>query len=97
MAFYNKVYLADVETINQDIDRNSLIDEKVIALKINGINKITKTPNYKPIRTYGEYYKLVSISNKPLVGPFGNLVDDKTIDKAIKKTGKKEVKQLTKQ
>ena len=60
------------------------------------LDKVTSIPTYKPLRPYSEYYKLVSVDSKPLEGPLGNIVDDKIINIALKKTGKKEVKQLKK-
>ena len=91
MALYNKVYIGHVETINLDAyEKNSPIESKVVALKLSGFDKINKLPTYKPLRKYGEYYKVISVE------PLNGLVNDKMINQAIKKTGKKEVKQLKK-
>lgn len=97
MGIYNKVYIGHVETINPDvIESVSPVESKVVALKLASIDKVTSIPIYKPLRPYSEYYKLVSVDSKPLEGPLGNIVDDKIINIALKKTGKKEVKQLKK-
>ena len=97
MGIYNKVYIVHVETINPDVNESvSPVESKVVALKLVGFDNINKLPKYKPLRKYGEYYKVISIENKPLTGGLGNIVDDKTINLAIKKTGKPEVKQLKK-
>lgn len=91
MGIYNKVYIGHVETINQEAYENtSPIESKVVALKLSGFDKITKLPTYKPLRKYGEYYKVISVE------PLSGLVNDKIINQAIKKTGKQEVKQLKK-
>lgn len=91
MAFYHKVYIGHVETINLEAyEKTSPIESKVVALQLAGFDKINKLPQYKPLRKYGEYYKVISV--EPLTG----LVNDKKIDQAIKKTGKQEVKQLKK-
>lgn len=91
MAFYNKVYIGHVETINLDAYENtSPIESKVVALKLSGFDKINKLPTYKPLRQYGEYYKVISVE------PLNGLVNDKMINQAIKKTGKQEVKLLKK-
>ena len=97
MGIYNKVYIGHVETINPDVIENvSPVESKVVALKLASIDKVTSIPTYKPLRPYSEYYKLVSVDSTPLEGPLGNIVDDKIINIALKKTGKKEVKQLKK-
>lgn len=97
MAIYNRVYIGHVETINLDAyEKNSPVEKKVVALKLSGFDKINKLPKYKPLRKYGEYYKVISVEPKPLTGTLGNIVDDKTINQAIKKTGKPEVKLLKK-
>ncbi len=97
MGIYNKVYIGHVETINPDVNESvSPLESKVIALKLVGFDNINKLPKYKPLRKYGEYYKVISIENKPLTGGLGNIVDDRKINLAIKKTGKPEVKQLKK-
>ena len=97
MKFYNKVYIGHVETINPDVNELvSPIESKVVALKLVGFDNINKLPKYKPLRQYGEYYKVVSVEPKPLIGGIGSFVDDKMINLALKKTGKQEVKQLKK-
>lgn len=97
MGIYNKVYIGHVETINPDVyETVSPVESKVVALKLTGFDNIRKIPKYKPLRQYGEYYKVVSVDPKPLTGGLGNIVDDKIIDSALKKTGKQEVKQLKK-
>lgn len=97
MSIYNKVYIGHVETINLDANQSvSPIESKVVALKLVGFDNINKMPKYKPLRKYGEYYKVVSIEPKPLTGGLGSIVDDKVINFALKKTGKPEVKQLKK-
>lgn len=91
MALYNKVYIGHVETINLDAyEKNSLFESKVVALQLAGFDKINKLPTYRPLRQYGEYYKVVSVE------PLNGLVNDKKINQAIKKTGKQEVKLLKK-
>ena len=91
MALYNKVYIGHVETINlETYEKNSPIESKVVALQLSGFDKINKLPTYRPLRKYGEYYKVISV--EPLTG----LVNDKMINQAIKKTGKQEVKLLKK-
>ena len=97
MAIHNKVYIGHVETINLDAsEKTSPIESKVVALQLSGFDKISKLPKYKPLRKYGEYYKVISIESKPLTSGIGSIVYDKTINQAIKKTGKKEVKVLKK-
>lgn len=97
MGIYNKVYIGHVETINPDVYESvSPVESKVVALQLAGFDNIRKIPKYKPLRQYSEYYKVVSVEPKPLTGGFGNLVDDKIINEALKKTGKQEVKQLKK-
>ena len=91
MALYNKVYIGHVETINLDAyENNSPIESKVVVLQLSGSDEINKLPKYRPLRKYGEYYKVNKV--EPLTG----LVNDKMINEAIKKTGKQEVKQLNK-
>lgn len=91
MAFYNKVYIGHVETINLDAsEKVSPIEVKVVALQLSEFDKIKNISTYKPIRKYGEYYKVIKV--EPLTG----IVNDKMINQAIKKTGKQEVKILKK-
>lgn len=90
MKIYNKVYIGHVETINTNANINEkAVNSKVVALKLAGFNK-DNIPNYKPLRKYGEYYKLVSV--EPMMG----LMTDNMINKKIKSTGKEEVKVLKK-
>ena len=97
MGIYNKVYIGHVETINPDVyETVSPVESKVVALKLVGFDNTRKIPKYKPLRKYGEYYKVISVEPRPLTGGLGNIVDDKTINLALKKTGKQEVKQLKK-
>ena len=91
MAIYNKVYIGHVETINLEANaKTSPVERKVVALQLSGFDKINKLPTYRPIRKYGEYYKVVSV--EPLTG----IVSDRMINQAIEKTGKPEVKLLKK-
>ena len=97
MGIYNKVYIGHVETINPDVNESvSPVESKVVALKLAGFDKINKLPTYRPLRKYGEYYKVVSVEPKPLTSGLGSVVDDRVINFALKKTGKPEVKQLKK-
>lgn len=97
VAIHNKVYIGHVETINLDVNVcKSPIESKVVALKLDSVDKNRNIVTYKPLRQYSEYYKLISVDKKPLVGTFGNIVDDKAINIALRKTGKQEVKQLKK-
>lgn len=97
MGIYNNVYIGHVETINSDTNEYlSPVESKVVALKLTGFDNIRKIPKYKPLRQYSEYYKVISVEPKPLTGGLGNIVGDKLINKALKKTGKQEVKQLKK-
>ena len=90
MALYNKVYIGHVETINLEAyENNSPIEAKVVALQLSGFDK-NKLPQYKPLRKYSEYYKIINAE------PLNGLVNDKMINHAIKKTGKQEVKLLQK-
>lgn len=91
MALYNKVYIGHVETINLEAyENNSPIESKVVALQLSGFDKINKLPKYRPLRKYGEYYKIISAE------PLNGLVNNKMINQAIKKTGKQEAKLLKK-
>lgn len=97
MAIYNKVYIGYVETVNLDSNVNCQpIQAKVVALKLDNIDKNKNIITYKPLRQYSEYYKLVSVDKKPLEGFLGNIIDDKKINLALRKTGKQEVKVLKK-
>lgn len=91
MALHNKVFIGHVETINLDAsEKTSPIESKVVALKLSGFNKLNKLPQYRPLRKYGEYYKVISVE------PLNGLVNDKMINQALKNTGKPEVKLLKK-
>ena len=65
------------------------IEIKVVALKLLGFDK-NKIPKYKPLRKYSEYYKLISVE------PINGFPSNSKINKAIKSTGKEEVKRLKK-
>lgn len=89
MALYNNVYIGHVETVNIDsYEKDSVVETKVVVLKLSGYDEKNKTSNYKPLRKYGEYYKITNV--EPLKG----LVNDRIINQAIQKTGKPEVQQL---
>lgn len=89
MGLYNNVYIGHVETINLDVyDKDSVVESKVVALKLSGYDNTNKLPKYKPLRKYGEYYKLINVE------PLNGLVNNKMINLAIQKTGKQEVKEL---
>lgn len=91
MGLHNKVYIGHVETINTNANKNEqFIEKKVVALKLTGFDNIKRIPTYRPLRKYGEYYKLISV--EPMLG----LVSDSKINRKIKSTGKKEVKVLKK-
>jgi len=91
MALHNNVYIGHVETINTTAYENEqFIEPKVVALKLIGFDKIKKIPKYKPLKKYGEYYKIINV--EPILG----LVSEKGINKALKNTGKQEVKVLKK-
>lgn len=97
MGIYNNIYIGHVETINPEVNEKlSPVVTKVVALKLVGFDNTKKLPKYKPLRRYGEYYKVVSIETRPITGNIGNIVDDRIINQAIKKTGKPEVKLLKK-
>ena len=89
---YRNVYIGHVETINPDAkDNTNCIEHKVVALELIGFDNKKKIPNYKPLRKYSEYYKLISV--EPILG---KRISDKKINKALKNTGKSEVKVLKK-
>ena len=90
MGIYNKVYIGHVETINTNANVNEkAVKSKVVALKLLGFDK-NKIPKYKPLRKYSEYYKLISVE------PISGFPSNSKINKAIKSTGKEEVKRLKK-
>ena len=90
MGIYNKVYIGHVETINTNANINErAVKSKVVALKLLGFDK-NKIPKYKPLRKYSEYYKLISVE------PINGFPSNSKINKAIKNTGKEEVKRLKK-
>lgn len=90
MRIHNNVYIGHVETIDTlaNIDERP-VKSKVVALKLLGFSK-NKTPKYKPLKKYSEYYKLISV--EPITG----LVSDNKLERELKKTGKEEVKVLKK-
>ena len=91
MGLHNNIYIGHVETINTTAFENEqFIEPKVVALKLVSFDVNKKMPIYKPLKKYGEYYKIVSI--EPILG----IVSDSGIKKALKNTGKQEVKVLTK-
>ena len=91
MGIYNKIYLGHVETINTNAYQNEkVVENKVVALKLVGFDNTKKLPKFKPLRKYGEYYKILNVE------PINGYVTDNKIDKLIKNTGKKEVKVLRK-
>lgn len=91
MALYKNVYIGHVETINTTAYENEqFIEPKVVALKLVNIDTNKKISTYKPLKKYGEYYKIISV--EPLLG----IVSDSAINKALKNTGKQEVKVLKK-
>ena len=90
MGIYNKVYIGHVETINTNANVNEkAVKSKVVALKLLGFDK-NRIPKYKPLRKYSEYYKLISVE------PINGFPSNSKINKAIKNTGKEEVKRLKK-
>ena len=89
MGIYNKVYLGHVETINTTGIKNDVyIEPKVVALKLVDYDYSTKMPKFRPLRNYNEYYKIINVE------PLNGYVSDSMIDKAIKNTGKQEVKKI---
>lgn len=91
MALYKNVYIGHVETINTTaLENEQFIEPKVVALKLVGFDQAKNIPTYKPLKKYGEYYKIISV--EPILG----IVSNSTINRALKNTGKKEVKVLKK-
>ena len=91
MAIYNNVYIGHVETINTNANMNeNFTESKVVALKLDGFDKIKNIPKYRPLRKYSEYYKLLSVER------LNGFVSDNMINRALKNTGKEEVKILKK-
>ena len=91
MGLHNNVYIGHVETINTTaLENEQFVESKVVALKQVAFDAEKRIPTYKPLKKYGEYYKIVSV--EPILG----LVSDNTINKALKNTGKQEVKVLKK-
>lgn len=92
MGIYNKVYLGKVETINTNAKENEpFIEHKVVALKLKGFNTVNNKPEFRPLRRYKEYYKIVKV--KQLNGLF---ITDSMINQKIKEIGLPEVKVLKK-
>ena len=90
MRMYKKVYIGHVETINTNANINEkAVKSKVVALRLLGFDK-NNIPKYKPLRNYSEYYKLISVE------PVNGFPSNSKINKAIKNTGKEEVKRLKK-
>ena len=91
MGLHNNVYIGHVETINTTaLENEQFIESKVVALKQVAFDANKRIPTYKPLKKYGEYYKIISV--EPILG----LVSDTAINKALKNTGKEEVKVLKK-
>lgn len=91
MGIYNKVYIGHVETINTNANVNeNVVEHKVVALQSLGFDKKTKTRKFKKLRPYVGYFKIIDFE------PINGFVTDKGIDRALKKTGKEEVKILKK-
>ena len=91
MGLYNNVFIGHVETINPNVLENQKFTEsKVVALQRIGFENDKKTPAYRPLRKYKEYYKVLSV--EPIVG----YVSDNKINEILKQTGKPEVKVLKK-
>ena len=91
MGIYNKVYIGHVETINTNAYENEpVVENKVVALQLIGFDNTNKIPRFKPLRKYGEYYKLLNVE------PISGYVSDSIINKKIKELGVPEVKQLKK-
>ena len=91
MNFYKNVYIGHVETIDTNANINEKFTQsKVVALELVGFDDKKKIPKYKPLRKYGEYYKIISVER------LDGIITDNKINKAIKKTGKEEVKVLKK-
>ncbi len=90
MGIYHHIYIGHVKTINLEAyGDTSLIESKVVALRLVGKDH-KHLPKYQPLRPYKEYYSIERV--EPIVG----LVSDTGINKALKQTGKPEVKQLRK-
>lgn len=91
MALHHKVYIGYVQTVNPDVyEKTSVIESKVVALRLVGMDVQNKLPRYKPLREYQEYYKIESVE------PINGIVSDTGINKALQMTGKPEVKRLKK-
>ena len=91
MGIHSKVYIGHVETINTNANINEKFTEsKVVALKFDGFDKNKNIPKYRPLRKYSEYYKLLSVER------LDGIVSDGMINRAIRNTGKEEVKVLKK-
>lgn len=91
MALHHKVYIGYVQTVNPDAYENtSIVESKVVALRLVGIDAQNKLPRYKPLRSYQEYYKIERVE------PINGIVSDEGINRALQMTGKPEVKRLRK-
>ena len=88
MGIYRNAFIGHVRTLNPNANIDEDAEEfKVVALQLLGFDK-HKIPKYKPIRKYSEYYKLETVE------PISGIVSDTGIQKALKKTGKQEVKRV---
>lgn len=91
MGLHSKVFIGHVETVNLEAkEKDSIIESKVVVLRLIGTDKVNKLPIYQPLRNYMEYYKMQKVE------PLNGLVSDTKINQALKKTGKPEVKKLPK-
>ena len=91
MGLHHNIYIGHVETFNTNAyEDENFIESKVVALKLIDFDENKKIPKYAPMKKYSEYYKIISV--EPLLG----LVSDSKINKALKNTGKEEVKVLKK-
>ena len=88
MAIYRKAYIGHVRTLNTNASVNENAEvSKVVALQLLGFDK-NRIPKYKPIRRYSEYYKIEAVE------PINGIVSDIGIQKALRKTGKQEVRRV---
>ena len=79
MGIYNKVYLGKVETINTNAKENEpFVEHKIVALQLKGFNTVNNKPEFKPLRRYREYYKIVTVE------PINGFVTDGMINQKIR-------------
>ena len=91
MGIHNKVYLGKVETINTNAMENEpFVEHKIVALKLKRINSVNNKPEFRPLRKYSQYYKIVTVE------PLNGYVTDNMINQKIKEKGLPEVKILKK-